>query len=305
MTLKQLRCLCEIVRQGLHLSRAAEALHTSQPGVSAQLQLLERELGLVVFTRKRNRLLGLTPAGEAVHRHAQRALQEAENIRSVSHEFGDELTGSLVIATTHTQARYALPPVIGRFRRKYPRILLEFWLGTREEVFRRVESDQADLAIGTDCGLRLDGVSVLPYGQLRHSIVTCPGHELLRTRAPSLETVARHPLITHAFDGDGQWKFAKFFESRGLNPNIIFRAVDSDVCKAYVELGMGISILASVAYEKSRDRQLRALGADHLFEPETLYVGLNRRRFHRQYVYEFVERLSPALTREKIELALE
>jgi LysR family cys regulon transcriptional activator len=304
MTLKQLRYLCEIVHRGLHLSRAAEALHTSQPGVSAQLQLLERELGLVIFNRKRNRLLGLTPAGEEVHRYAQRTLQEAENIRSVSHEFGNELTGNLIIATTHTQARYALPSVIRKFRRKYPRILLEFWLGTREEVFRRVESDQADLAIGTDCGARLDGVSMLPYGQLQHSIVTCPGHELLKTRAPALETVAKHPLITHAFDGDGQWKFAKFFESRGLNPNIIFRAVDADVCKAYVELGMGISILASVAYDRTRDKPLRAISADHLFEPETLHVGLNRRRFHRQYVYEFAEKLSPALTREKIEHAL-
>jgi LysR family cys regulon transcriptional activator len=304
MTLKQLRCLCEIVRQGLHLSRAAEALHTSQPGVSAQLRLLERELGLVIFNRKRNRLLGLTPAGEVVYRHAQRTLQEAENIRGVSREFGNELTGNLVIATTHTQARYALPPVIRKFRRKYPRILLEFWLGTREEVFRRVESDQADLAIGTDCGLRLDGVSILPCGELRHSIVTCPGHDLLRTRAPTLETVARHPLITHAFDGDGQWKFAKFFESRGLSPNIIFRAVDADVCKAYVELGIGISILASVAYDRTRDRPLKAISADHLFAPETLYIGLNRRRFHRQYVYEFAEKLSPGLTRDKIEHAL-
>ncbi len=304
MTLKQLRYLCEIVQRGLHLSRAAEALHTSQPGVSAQLQLLERELGLVIFNRKRNRLLGLTPAGEEVHRYAQRTLQESENIRSVSQEFGNELTGNLVIATTHTQARYALPSVIRKFRRKYPRILLEFWLGTREEVFRRVESDQADVAIGTDGGARLDGVSLLPYGQLRHSIVTCPGHELLQTSAPTLETVAKHPLITHAFDGDGQWKFAKFFESRGLHPNIIFRAVDADVCKAYIELGMGISILASVAYNKSRDRPLKAISADHLFEPETLCVGLNRRRFHRQYVYEFIDRLSPSLTREKIEHAL-
>lgn len=305
MTLQQLRYLSEIVRRGLHLSQAADALHTSQPGVSKQVQLLERELGVVIFNRNRNRLLGLTAVGRDVLRYAERTLQEAENIRTVSQEARNELTGNLVIATTHTQARYALPPVIRKFRRKFPRILFEFWLGTREEVFRRVEADLADFAIGTDCGMAFDGVSLLPYGRLQHSIVTCPDHELLRLRTLTLDTVARYPLITHAFDGDGQWKLARFFESRGLKPNIIFRAVDADVCKAYVELGMGISILASVAFDKARDRHLRAVGADHLFEPETLYVGLNRRRFHRRFVYDFLDKLSPTLTREKIEAALQ
>jgi LysR family transcriptional regulator, cys regulon transcriptional activator len=304
MTLKQLRYLCEIVRHELHLSRAAEALHTSQPGVSKQVQILERELGVVIFDRKRNRLLGLTPAGRDIYRFAERALVEAENVRSVGREFRNELTGELVIATTHTQARYALPPVIRRFRRAFPRIRLEFWQGNRQEVFRRVESDQADLAIGTDCGIHLDGVSLLPFGSLHHSVVTRPGHELMKSRPLTLERIARYPLITHAFDQDGRWKLAKFFEAKGLRPNIVFRAVDTDVCKAYVELDMGIAILASIAYDKARDKYLRAADADHLFEPETLYVGLNRRRYHRHYVFEFIENLAPSLTRVKVEQAI-
>lgn len=305
MTLKQLRYLCEIVRRGLHLSHAAAAVHTSQPGVSKQVQMLESELGVAIFDRKRNRILGLTAAGEAIYRYAERTLQEAENVRSVSREFRKELTGNLVIATTHTQARYALPPIIRKFRRKYPRILLEFSLGTRQEVFQRIEADEADLAIGTDCGLHFDRVTLLPYGRLTHSIVTHRDHELLRLRTPTLDDVAKHPLITHAFDGDGQWKLASFFESRGLRPNIIFRAVDADICKAYVELGMGIAILAKVAYSKTRDKQLRAIDADHLFEPETMYIGLNRKRFHRQFVFAFIEMLSPAHTRESVQQALE
>lgn len=304
MTLNQLRYLCEIVRQELHLSRAAAALHTSQPGVSKQVQLLERELGVVIFDRKRNRLIGLTRAGRDIHRFAQRTLLEAENVRSVGQEFRNELTGELVIATTHTQARYALPPVIRRFRRTFPRIRLEFWQGNRQEVFRRVESDQADLAIGTDYGMHLDGVSLLPYGSLHHSVVTRPGHGLLKSKPLTLEAIARYPLITHAFDQDGRWKLAKVFEAKGLRPNIVFRAVDTDVCKAYVELDMGIAILASIAYDKARDKYLRAVGADHLFEPETLYVGLNRRRYHRPHVFEFIENLAPSLTHVRVEEAL-
>lgn len=305
MTLKQLRYLCEIIRHELHLSRAAEALHTSQPGVSKQIQLLERELGVVIFDRKPNRLLGLTPAGRDIYRFAERTLQESENVRSVGHEFRNELTGHLVIATTHTQARYALPSVIRRFRRTFPGIRLEFWQGNRQEVFRRVESDQADLAIGTDCGMHLDGVSLLPCGSLHHSVVTRPGHELLKKRRPlTLERIARYPLITHAFDQDGRWKLAKFFEARGLRPNIVFRAVDTDVCKAYVELDIGIAILANIAYDRSRDKYLRAVNADHLFEPETLYIGLNRRRYHRHYIFEFIESLDPSLTRRKVEQSL-
>ena len=304
MTLKQLRYLCEIVRQELHLSRAAAALHTSQPGVSKQVQLLERELGVVIFDRKRNRLIGLTRAGRDIHRFAERALLEAENVRSVGQEFRNEMVGELIIATTHTQARYALPAVIRRFRRTFPRIRLEFWQGSRQEVFRRVESDQADLAIGTDCGMHLEGVSLLPCGSLHHSVVTRPGHGLLRTKPLTLEAIARYPLITHAFDQDGRWKLARCFEARGLRPNIVFRAVDTDVCKAYVELDMGIAILASIAYDKERDTYLRAVSADHLFEPETLYVGLNKRRYHRQHVFEFIETLAPDLTRVRVEQSL-
>jgi LysR family cys regulon transcriptional activator len=304
MTLKQLRYLCEIVRRELHLSNASRALHTSQPGVSKQIQLLERELGVNIFDRKRNRVLGLTRAGRDIYRFAERTLQEAENVRSVGLEFRDEHAGELIIATTHAQARYALPGAIRRFRRAFPRIRLEFWQGNRQEVFRRVESDQADLAIGTDCGLPLEGVSLLPYGRLHHAVVTRAGHELLRTRPLTLEAITRYPLITHAFDQDGRWKLARFFEEKGLRPNIVFRAVDADVCKTYVELGMGIAILASVAYDRARDRYLRAIDADHLFEPETLYVGLNRNRYHRRYAFSFLEILAPGLARARVEQAL-
>jgi len=305
MTLRQLQYLCEIVRQGLHLSQAADALHTSQPGVSKQIQLLEEELGIVIFRRRRNRLLGLTAAGSEIHRYAQQVLLQIENIRGAGREHASEPTGTLTIATTHTQARYVLPTVIGRFVQKFPGVRLEFWQGNRHEVFKRVESGDVDLALGTDCGEKLDNVALLGCGLLRHSVVARPRHPILASPKPSLADIAQYPIISHAFESDGRWKLIGAFEAQGLKANIVFRATDADVCKAYVELGIGIAILASAAFDETRDKYLRAVSVDHIFPPEPLFIGLNQKQFHRRYVFEFISMLAPALTRSVIERALE
>jgi LysR family cys regulon transcriptional activator len=304
MTLTQLRYLCEIVRHRLHLSNAANALHTSQPGVSKQIQQLERELGCVIFKRRRNRLLSLTRSGEEIHRHAQIILLEAENIRSVGYDADPEASARLVIAATRTQARTLLPPIIQRFVRRFPNVQLEFWQGNRHDVFARVNAGDADLAIATGSGIAFDGVAMLKYGLLHHSIITQPGHPLARFSRPPLREVVKYPILTHNFEPDGRWKLAEFFEEKNLRPNIVFGAADSDVCKAYVELGLGIAILASHAYDSVKDHHLHAIRADHLFTPEPLYIGINRKRYLSSHLLELIQMITSKIGRAEIELAI-
>ncbi|HYH43591.1 MAG TPA: LysR substrate-binding domain-containing protein [Burkholderiales bacterium] len=304
MTLQQLRALCEIVRQGLRLSQAAVTLNTSQPGVSKQIKLLEKELGVVIFRRRRNRILALTDAGKEIVRFAEGALREVQNIRGLGADARDSTAGTLVIATTHTHARYTLPRVIGAFTSAFPQVRLEFRQGNRDEIFRWVESGEADVAIGTDASVELPGVALVPYGEFHRIVVTRPAHALLTVRKLTLEGIAQYPLIAYGFRSNERWKLRRAFEARGLEPNIVFSAADADVSKSYVELGIGIAILPHVTYDAERDPNLRARDASHLFEPEITHIGLNRERFIRNYVYAFLGILSPALTRERIQQAL-
>jgi LysR family cys regulon transcriptional activator len=304
MTLQQLRALCEIVRQGLRLSQAAAILNTSQPGVSKQIQMLEKELGVVIFRRRRNRILALTEAGKEIVHFATSALREVQNIRGLGDDARDSAAGNLVIATTHTHARYTLPRVIGAFTSAFPHVRLEFWQGNREEIFRWVESGEADIAIGTDCDVELRSVALVPYGEFHRIVVTRPAHPLLTVRNLTLERIAKYPLIAYGFRSNERWKLRHAFESRDLEPNIVFSAADSDVSKSYVELGIGIAILPQVTYDAARDTNLRARDARHLFETEITHVGLNRERFIRNYVYAFLGILNPVLTRDRIRQAL-
>jgi LysR family cys regulon transcriptional activator len=304
MTLQQLRFLCEIVHQGLKLSQAATALHTSQPGVSKQIKALEKELGIVILQRRRNRILGLTDAGKEIVRFAEGALREVQNIRGLGDETRDVATGNLVIATTHTHARYTLPQVIKKFSSQLPDVRLEFWQGSRDEIFQWVENGDADLAIGTDSDVKLESVVFLPYGEFHRVVVTRPSHALLKTRNLTLEQIAKYPLITYGFRGNERWKFRHVFESNNLVPNIVFSAADADVSKAYVELGIGVAVLPHITYDKTRDPQLRARDVSHLFGKEIMHVGIKRNRFMRRYVYDFLNILSPKLTHANIKNAL-
>lgn len=303
MTLVQLRYLCEIVRQGLHLSRAADALHISQPGVSKQIQLLESELGCIIFKRGRNRLLDLTPVGHEVHHYAQRALLEIENIRSVSPSSSEEASGTIVVACTLVQARYVLPNTIDRFMKKYPNIRLEFFQGPRQDVFAKVEVGDADIAIGGQRGVATKSVAMLRYSALNHSIVAKRGHPLLRIAKPTLRDVVAYPIITHMFEPDGEWKLNNVFQDKGLRPNIVFRANDADITKAYAELGVGIAIMATVSFVRKKDRMLRAISADHLFTPEPLYIGFNSRRRLPRHLVDLIRMIAPKITASDIERA--
>ena len=304
MTLRQLKVLREIVRQGLHLSHAAAALNTSQPGLSRQLQMLETELGVAIFQRKRNRILGLTPSGKEIVRLAECALRDTENMRSVSQDLQDEGAGNFLVATTYTHARYVLPDVIPAFVKKFPRVRLEFWQSSPEKVIQLVQSGEADLAVVTSPDLRLKTVAFLPFGKYHRVVVTPRGHPLLRQKKLTLEALAGYPIISYGFEPSGWAKFNHDFEARGLQANVVFRAVDADISKKYVELGLGVAILPHIAFEPARDKALRAIDASHLFEHHTMQLCVNRQQFLRGYVFDFIEMMAPQFRRAEVEKAL-
>jgi LysR family cys regulon transcriptional activator len=257
----------------------------------------------VIFKRRRNRLLDLTPVGKQVLNYAQRALVEIENIRSVSSNSEDAASGSIVIACTLVQSRYVLPSVIDRFMKRYPNARLEFFQGPRQHVFAKVEAGDADIGIGGDRGVSIHNVAMLNYGTLHYAIVAKPGHPLLRISKPTLRDVASYPLITHMFEPDGQWKLADVFKKEGLSPNIVFHAADADVSKAYAELGIGVAVLSSISFDKKRDRMLRAINVDHLFAPEPLFIGFHRKRHISRHLMDLIKMLVPGLSTADIERA--
>jgi LysR family cys regulon transcriptional activator len=304
MTLQQLRYLCEVVRQDFNISKAADALHVSQPGLSRQLQLLERELEVELFVRNRKRLVRLSPAGSDIHRNAERTLESARNIKEAAREHAGEDQGALTIATTHTQARYALPEVIRRFAQRYPQVQLSLRQGTPGDVSELVASGNADLSIATEPIDPRSDVVLLPCYQL-HRIVLMPArHPLLKAKRLTLEKLAAYPLITYDYAFIGRSKTVGAFEARGLRPNIVLNAIDADVIKTYVELGLGIAIVPDMAYDRSRDKPLRALDARHLFEPNTIHIGMRRNHYLRGYMYAFIEMFAPHLKRAVVEQAI-
>lgn len=304
MNLQQLRYICEIARQGLNVSLAAESLHTSQPGVSKQVRLLEDELGVQIFERNGKRLVGVTPPGQAVLELAQRIIRGMQNIKQVGLEFRNELSGSLSIATTHTQARYVLPKVIKAFTERYPQVSLHIHQGNPTQIAQMVLSGEADVGIATEALASFEDLVALPCYQWNRCVVTPPGHPLLEQQPLTLEALATYPIITYDFAFAGRSLINKAFEARGLTPNIVLTALDSDVIKTYVELGLGIGLLASMAFDPARDKNLRAMDAGHLFERSTTNIAVRRGGFMRGYMYGFIELFTPSLTRAAVDQAL-
>jgi LysR family cys regulon transcriptional activator len=304
MTLQQLRYFVEVVRRDLNISRAAEALHVSQPGLSRQLQLLERELRLELFVRNRKRLVRLSPGGAAIHRIAQTMIEGAHNIREAAREHAGEHQGALTIATTHTQARYALPAVIRRFAERYPQVNLSLRQGTPSDVSLLVMSGAADLSIATPPLEVPSELVLLPCYTLERIVLTPAGHPLLKSKRLTLEKLAQYPLITYDYAFIGRSKTLGAFEARGIEPTIVLNAIDADVIKTYVESGLGIAIIPDMAYDPKRDRSLRAIDASHLFEPNTIHIGVRRNHYLRGYVYAFIELFAPHLKRTVVEKAL-
>lgn len=295
MKLQQLRYLCEVANQGLNLSKAAEILHTSQPGISKQIRLLENELGVDILVRNGKRVVEITPPGRAILEIAERMLRDTNNLKQVGREFANEASGSLTIATTHTQARYALPAAIKHFTARYPKVKLILNQGSPTQIAELVRSGAADIAIATEAIEFYDELVMLPCYQWNRCIVVPPQHPLLELGELTLEAIAEHPIITYDFAFTGRSKINQAFDRRGLIPNVVLTAIDSDVIKTYVELGLGVGILAQMAFEPKRDSHLRVIDASHLFEPSTTRIGISRNSYLRRYVYDFIEIFAPHL----------
>ena len=304
MKLQQLRYICEVARQGLNLSVAADKLFTSQPGVSKQIRLLEDELGVEIFVRHGKRIVEITPPGRDIIRVAERMLRDATNLKNVAQEFTSEESGSLTIATTHTQARYALPPVVKRFMERYPGVRLSLRQGSPMQIAELASSGEADLAIATEAIELFSDLVMLPCYQWNRCIVVPPQHPLLKARPLTLEAIARYPIITYDFAFTGRSKINQSFEAEGLTPNVSLTAIDADVIKTYVELGLGVGIVAYMAFDPERDRGLRAIDASHLFEPSTTHMGIRKNTYLRGYMYDFIEMFAPRLTRKVVDNAM-
>jgi LysR family cys regulon transcriptional activator len=304
MKLQQLRYLREVARRGLNLSDAAETLHTSQPGISKQIRQLEDELGVDILVRHGKRVVDMTEPGRVILGIAERILQDTENLKQVGLEFGAEGTGSFTIATTHTQARYALPPVITRFSQRYPKVRLSLRQGSPQDIAELVRSGEADLAIATEAIEFYDGLVLLPCTQWNRCVITPLRHPLLKEKQISIEAIARHPLVTYDFAFTGDSPIKRAFDNKGITPNVVLTAIDADVIKAYVEMGMGIGILAKMAFDPARDLGLRLIDASHLFEPSTTRIAIKPNAYLRGYVYDFIELFAPHLKRAIVDATL-
>ncbi|MDA8416676.1 MAG: HTH-type transcriptional regulator CysB [Betaproteobacteria bacterium] len=304
MKIQQLRYLYEVVRQGLNVSLAAEKLHTSQPGVSKQIQLLEEELGVDILVRHGKRVIGITEPGKKILAITERILRDTENLKQVGAEYNNETVGSLSIATTHTQARYALPPVVEAFSERYPGVQLRLHQGNPTQIVEMVLSGEADIAIATEAIALCDELVMLPCHQWNRCVITQPGHPLQSERMLTLERIAEYPIITYDFAFSGRSQFNKAFTERNLNPDIVLTAIDADVIKTYVELGLGIGIVASLAFDPERDRNLRAIDVGHLFEPSTTKIGIRHGTYLRGYTYAFIEMFSPHLKHNTVVAAM-
>jgi LysR family cys regulon transcriptional activator len=303
MKLHQLRYVHEVARQQLNISKAAEMLHTSQPGVSKQIQLLEDELGLQIFQRNGKRLVGVTEPGRIILNLAEQVIREMENIKRVGDEFTRTEAGTLTVATTHTQARYRLPAAVKSFMEQYPDVKLTIHQGNPTQVSELVASGEADIGIATETISSYEKIVCLPCYQWNRCLVTPHGHPLLSDKPLTLQKIARYPLITYDFAFTGSSMVTRVFEKEGLHPNIVLTAIDADVIKTYVGLGLGVGLVANMAYDKNRDANLAVMDASHLFPPSTTYLGIRRDTFLRGYMYGFIQLLAPDFNRKAVDEA--
>lgn len=300
MKLHQLRYLHEVAKQNLNITLAAEALYTSQPGVSKQIQLFEEELGLQIFQRNGKRLVGITEPGKKVLVLAAKVMRDIENIKRVGDEFSQVETGELTIATTHTQARYKLPSAVKAFMEQYPQVKLNIHQGNPSQVVEQVANGEADLGIATESISHDDRLLCLPCYQWNRCVVVPPGHPLMNEEMLTLKKLAEFPLITYDFAFTGGTLVSKVFAEAGLTPNIVLTAIDADVIKTYVSLGLGVGLLANMAYDHERDAHLVRLDVSHLFPESTTYLGFRKDAFLRGYMYGFIALIAPQFDRKAV-----
>jgi len=296
MNFQQLRIVRETVRQNYNLTEVAEVLFTSQPGVSKHIKDLEDELGVEIFNRKGKRLTGLTEPGKELIGIVERLLLDAQNIKKLADQFTQRDEGQLVVATTHTQARYVLPQVVKQFKTAFPKVHLVLHQGSPDEIVSMLQTGQADIGIATESLAGAEQIATFPYYQWHHAVIVPQEHPLGHENDLTLAQIAEYPIITYHEGFTGRSQIDKAFSDAGLTPDIIMSALDADVIKAYVELGLGVGIVASMAYSKLRDQGLRLLDTEQLFKSNTTLIGVRRGHYLRNFAYHFMGLCSVDLT---------
>lgn len=309
MNLQQFRFVRETIRQNYNLTDAARALYTSQPGVSKAIIELEDELGIKIFERHGKRLKGLTRPGEAVAQVIDRIMNEVDNLRRVSDDFARHDEGALIIGCTHAQARYLLPKVIPAFRARFPKVHMSLAEGSPPVLAQMVLQEKADLAIATETLSQTPGLVTLPVYSWQHTVVVSPDHPLAdlpsnKAEALRLEDLAKYPIVTYDHAFSGRTSIDEAFAKEGISPDIVLEAIDADVIKTYVDVGLGIGIIAGMAFDPRRDKGLVGLPAGHLFGTHHTRVAVKEGTFMRDYLYVLLEMLNPELDRDVIEAAL-
>lgn len=305
MKLQQLRYIWEVAHHDLNVSATAQSLYTSQPGISKQIRLLEDELGVEVFSRSGKHLTRITPAGESILKVVGDILSEVESIKKIAQEFNNEDKGDLSIATTHTQARYVLPNIINRFMKKFPDVSLHMHQGTPARISDMASDGTVDFAIATEALEYHSDLIMMPCYSWNRLVVVPRNHPLTRVQNLTLEALAEHPIVTYVKGFTGRSKLDEAFADADLSPNIVFTASDADVIKTYVKLGLGIGIVASMAYDPEKDSDLVAIKADNLFEDSITNIGFRKGTFMRGFMYDFLTEFAPHLTKEIVDEAYE
>lgn len=300
MNLQQFRYVTEVARRGLNVSEAAAALHTSQPGVSKQIRALEDELGVAIFVRQGRRFAALTDAGREIVATVDRILASVANLRAIGEEFAGPARGHLAVALTHTQARYALPAVVTAFKRRFPEVKLKLLQGNPRELARMVISGQADIAVATEALDEYEELITLPCYTWRHCVVVPIGHPLAKARPLTLEAIAAYPIVTYDPTFAGRNAIDRAFQARGLQTEVALSALDSDVIKSYVSLGLGVGIISSRAYREGKEEGLAALDCRHLFPEQTTRLAYKRGGYLRGYTVEFIRLLAPNVRAEDL-----
>ena len=301
MKLRQLIYIREVARCDLSITTAAEKLHASQPGVSKQIKQLEEELGVEIFARNGKHLVSVTPAGRQILDIAENVLRDVGNIQQVAGEFRAADRGNLAIATTHTQARYALPPTVKHFKSRYPKVTLHLHQGSPPQIARLAANGEADFAIATEAMEHFDELVMLPCYHWNRCVLLPPHHPLTREDKLSLAELAKYPIVTYTFGFTGRSRLDQAFAARGLKPEVVLTAVDADVIKTYVRLGLGVGIVANMAYDPETDADLARIDASALFAASTTHIGFRRGILLRAYMYEFIRMFAPHLTPEIVD----
>ncbi|GHA02027.1 transcriptional regulator CysB [Arenicella chitinivorans] len=304
MKLRQLQYVTEVVKNGMNVTAAADKLFTSQPGVSSQIKRLEEELGVTIFERSGKHINGLTPEGTLLVDRFNLILDEVDNVKRIADDFSHPDSGMLSIATTHTQARYVLPPVISAFRKRYPNVQLQINQGTPEQIASLTDSGKADLGIATEALELFDNLILLPCYRWNRCVIVPKGHPLMREGLLTLEAIAQHPIITYTFGVADRSVINRAFKRKGLDINVVLMAADAEVIKTYVRNGMGIGIVARMAYDRAQDKDLAVLDAGNLFDSSVTSLAIRKNAVLREYVYEFIQLFASHLKRDVVEQAL-